>query len=42
MTVVGSIVYATKSGLGNLAKLLFDSKIIDRVFVAQHKTYHNK
>jgi len=41
MTVVGSIVYATKSGLGNLAKLLFDSKIIDRVFVAQHKTYHN-
>lgn len=39
MTVVGSIVYATKSGLGNLAKLLYDSKIIDRVFIAQHQTF---
>lgn len=37
--VVGSIVFATKSGLGVLARLLYDSKIIDKVFIVQHKKF---
>jgi len=41
MSVVGSMVYATKSGLGILGKLLYDSKIIDKVFVAQHSKFES-
>lgn len=41
MSVVGSIVYATKSGLGVLAKLLYESKIIDKVLVAQHPKFES-
>ena len=41
MSVVGSIVYATKSGLGILAKLLYESKIIDKVLVVQHQKFES-
>lgn len=37
--VVGSVVFATKSGLGVLARLLYDSKIIDKVLIVQHKKF---
>jgi len=39
MATVGSIVYATKSGLGILAKLLYEAKIIDKVLVVQHPKF---
>lgn len=39
MTTVGSIVLATKSGLGVLAKTLYESNIIDKVYIAEHKIY---
>lgn len=36
---VGSIVFATKSGLGVLAKLLYDYGIIDKVYIADHSKF---
>ena len=41
MPKTGSIVYATKSGLGILAKLLYESKIIDKVFIAPHPKFES-
>lgn len=38
---VGSIVYATKSGLGVLAKMLYEAKIIDKVYIAEHPKYES-
>jgi|TARA_B100000085_G_C18525059_1_gene505431 hypothetical protein len=37
----GSIVFATKSGLGILAKNLYESKIIDKVFIAGHPKFES-
>ena len=37
--IVGSIVYATKSGLGYLSKLFYDHGIIDKVYIAEHKEF---
>ena len=41
MTTVGSVVYATKSGLGTLAKLLYDSGIIDKVLIAENGKFES-
>lgn len=41
MSRTGSIVYATKSGLGILARLLYQSKIIDKVFIAPHPKFES-
>lgn len=39
--LVGSIVFATQSGLGIQARAFFDHKIIDRVMVMDHPHYEN-
>ena len=38
---IGSIVYATKSGLGKLARLLYTGGIIDKVMLAEHDTFES-
>ncbi len=41
MSRTGSIVFATKSGLGILAKLFYESKIINKVFIAPHPKFES-
>lgn len=36
---VGTICYATQSGLGHLAKMFYDNGIVSRILVVQHKVY---
>ena len=37
--IVGAVIYSTKSGLGILAKQLYDAGIIDKVFIAENKKF---
>lgn len=39
---IGSIVYATKSGLGILAKTLYDYNIINKVCIVEHNKFESK
>lgn len=37
--IVGTICYATQSGLGHLAKMFYENGIVSRILIVQHRVY---